>query len=198
MKNAKTVEIQNLINIVIHGRGGQGAITASNLLCECAFKAGFKDVLDIPKIGAERRGAPIQGFVRLSRDKEIKMYTGVRNADYTLVFDYTLLDIPSVVNSLSGIVLVNAPDFVNLDCIDPNLEVWIVDATGISMRNGLLISGFPILNTLILGAFAKMTGMYSLDIIKNVYKTRFGKNWEKNYLSAEEAYNSVKKVGRKI
>lgn len=197
MTNA--VQTKNdLINVTIHGRGGQGAITASNLLCECAFRAGFKDVLDIPKIGAERRGAPIQGFVRLSRVNEIKMYTGVRNADYTLVFDYTLLDIPSVVSSLSGEVLVNAPDFVNLDCIDPNLDVWIVDATGISMNNGLLIAGFPILNTLILGAFAKMTGMYSLDIIKEVYKARFGKNWEKNYIAAEQAYKSVKKVGRKI
>jgi pyruvate ferredoxin oxidoreductase gamma subunit len=198
MTKAMETQIQDLINVVIHGRGGQGAITASNLICECAFHAGFKDVLDIPKIGAERRGAPIQGFVRLSRKKEIKMYTGVRNADYTLIFDYTLLDIPSVVNSLSGVILVNAPDFVNLDCINPDLEVWIVDATGISMKNGLLISGFPILNTLLLGAFAKITGMYSLKIMKDVYKSRFGKNWEKNYISAEEAYNSVKKVGRKI
>lgn len=194
----KAVQTNDLINVIIHGRGGQGAITASNLLCACAFQAGFKDVLDIPKIGAERRGAPIQGFVRLSRDKEIKMYIGVRNADYTLIFDYTLLDIPSVVNSLSGVILVNAPDFVNLDCINPDLEVWIVDATGISMKNGLLIAGFPILNTLILGAFAKMTGMYSLDIMKDVYKGRFGKNWEKNYIAAEEAYKTVKKVGRKI
>ena len=196
MTNA--VQTKDLLNITIHGRGGQGAITASNLLCECSFRAGFKDVLDIPKIGAERRGAPIQGFVRLSRDKEIKMYTGVRNADYTLVFDYTLLDIPSVVNSLSGVILVNAPDFVNLDCINPDLEVWIVDATGISMENGLLIAGFPILNTLILGAFAKITGIYSLEIMKDVYKARFGKNWEKNYISAQAAYKTVKKVGRKI
>lgn len=194
----ESIQIQDLINVVIHGRGGQGAITASNLLCECAFRAGFKDVLDIPKIGAERRGAPIQGFVRLSRNKEIKMYTGVRNADYTFIFDYTLLDIPSVVESIKGTILVNAPDFVNLDCINPDLDVWIVDATGISMKNGLLISGFPILNTLLLGAFAKITGMYSLDIMKIVYKERFGKNWEKNYISAEEAYKSVKKVGRKI
>jgi len=194
----KVAQTKDLINVIIHGRGGQGAITASNLLCECAFRAGFKDVLDIPKIGAERRGAPIQGYVRLSREKEIKLYCEVRNADYTLIFDYTLLDIPSVVSSLSGIVLVNAPDFVNLDCINPNLEVWIVDATGISMKNGLMISGFPILNTLLLGAFAKMTGMYSLDIIKQVYKAKFGKNWEKNYIAAEESYNSIKKVGRKI
>ncbi|MBN2155154.1 MAG: 2-oxoacid:acceptor oxidoreductase family protein [Candidatus Lokiarchaeota archaeon] len=192
------VQTKDIINVVIHGRGGQGAITASNLLCECAFRAGFKDVLDIPKIGAERRGAPIQGFVRLSRDKEIKLYSGVRNADYTLIFDYTLLDIPSVVKSLSGIILLNAPEFMNLDCIDPSFEVWIVDATGISVKNKLMISGFPILNTLILGAFAKMTGIYSLDIIKDVYKARFGKNWEKNFLSAKEAYESVKKVGRKI
>ncbi len=188
----------DLINVVIHGRGGQGAITASNLLCACSFEAGFKDVLDIPKIGAERRGAPIQGFVRLSRDKEIKMYTGVRKADYTIIFDYTLLDIPSVVSSLSGTILINAPENVNLDCINSDLDVWIVDATGISMKNDLLIAGFPILNTLLLGAFAKITGMYSLDIMKNVYKDRFGKNWERNYVAAEEAYNSVKKVGRKI
>jgi pyruvate ferredoxin oxidoreductase gamma subunit len=195
---SKPVQTNDLINVIIHGRGGQGAITASNLMCECAFRAGFKDVLDIPKIGAERRGAPIQGFVRLSRDKEIKLYSEVRNADYTLIFDYTLLDIPTVVKSLSGKILINAPDFVNLDCINPELEVWIVDATGISMKNGLMISGFPILNTLLLGAFAKMTGIYSLEIMKQIYKAKFGKNWEKNYIAAQEAYNSVKKVGRKF
>jgi 2-oxoacid:acceptor oxidoreductase gamma subunit (pyruvate/2-ketoisovalerate family) len=191
-------QIKDLINVIIHGRGGQGAITASNLLCECSFRAGYKDVLDIPKIGAERRGAPIQGFVRLSRKDEIKMYSSVHDADYTIIFDYTLLDIQSVVDSLSGTILLNAPEFVNLDCINPDLDVWIVDATGISVKNNLMISGFPILNTLLLGAFAKITGIYSLDIIKEVYKWRFGKNWEKNYISAEEAYKSVKKVGRKL
>lgn len=187
-------EDKDMVEVTIHGRGGQGAITASNLLCECAFADGFKDALDIPKIGAERRGAPIQAFSKLSKSSEIKDFCGVTDADYTVVFDFTLLDIPSVVSSMSGVVLVNAPDHVNFDCIGKVEEVWVVDATGIAIKHGLVISGYPILNTLMLGAYSKISGNYSMETMKKILEKRFGSKAEKNYNAAMEAFNTVRKV----
>lgn len=189
-----TTEEKKYTEVTFHGRGGQGAITASNLLCEFVFEEGYADALDIPKIGAERRGAPIQAFSKLSKHAEIKDFCGVQQADYTFVFDFTLLDIPTVVNSLSGTILVNSPDFANFDCIGDDKEIWAVDATGIAIKNDLMISGYPILNTLMLGAYAKITGQYSLDTMKKVLEKRFGNKAEKNFIAAKEAYESVKKV----
>lgn len=182
------------IEVTFHGRGGQGAITASNLLCEFVFEEGYADALDIPKIGAERRGAPIQAFSKLSKDSEIKDFCAVEQADYTFVFDFTLLDIPTVVSSLSGTIIVNAPEFANFDCIGNVKEIWAVDATGIAIDNNLMLSGYPILNTLMLGAYAKITGQYSLETMKKVLEKRFGSKAEQNLLAAKQAYESVKKV----
>ncbi|MCP4761661.1 MAG: pyruvate ferredoxin oxidoreductase [archaeon] len=187
-------KVKGLTEVTIHGRGGQGAITASNLLCEFAFEEGYKDALDIPKIGAERRGAPIQAYSKLSKDGEIKDFCGITNADYTIVFDHTLLEIPSVASSLCGVVLVNAPSFINFNNISDDLAIWVVDATGISMKHGLMISGYPILNTLMLGAHAKVSGQYSLETMKKILDKKFGSKGEKNYLAAKEAYETVKKI----
>ncbi|MBD3351844.1 MAG: pyruvate ferredoxin oxidoreductase [Candidatus Lokiarchaeota archaeon] len=185
---------KDFTEVTFHGRGGQGAITASNLLCAFAFEEGYNDVLDIPKIGAERRGAPIQAFSKLSKEKEIKDFCAIKSADYTLVFDFTLLDIPSVATSLKGTVIINAPDFVDLDCIAHVKAIWLVDATNIAINNNLMISGYPILNTLMLGAYAKVTGQYTLETMKKVLNQRFGSRGEQNYIAAKEAFESVKKV----
>jgi pyruvate ferredoxin oxidoreductase gamma subunit len=193
--NMAIAKNENVVEVTIHGRGGQGAITASNLLCEYAFEEGYaKDVLDIPMIGAERRGAPIRGFSKLARNSEILDYCAVTNPDYTIIFDFTLLDIQSIVDSVKGVVLINAPDYVNLDCLGNLEEIWIVDATGIAIKNNLMLSGYPILNTLLLGAYAKITGQFSLETMKKVMKRRFGKNADRNYKAAKEAYDLVKKV----
>ncbi|MHA1341694.1 MAG: 2-oxoacid:acceptor oxidoreductase family protein [Promethearchaeota archaeon] len=184
-----------IIEVIFHGRGGQGSITASNLLCEFAFTEGYKDILDIPKIGAERRGAPVQAFSKLSPIDEIKNYCGIADPDYTLIFDFTLLDIPAIASSIRGTVIINAPEFVNFDCLGNVDEIWIVDATGIAIKNGLLISGYPILNTLMLGAYAKISGQYSLETMRKVLYKRFGPDrGKKNFIAAKEAYDKVKKI----
>jgi len=189
------VKSKDLIEIVFHGRGGQGAVTAADILCELAFTSGFKDMMSIPIIGAERRGAPIRAFCRLSKDKVIKIFCDIAQPDVTLVFDYTLLDIPSVVSSIkTGSVIVNAPDFVSFECIGDNIPVWRVDATGIAIKNDLLVAGYPILNTLMLGAYAKITQHYSVDVMKKVYDQKYGSKGSKNFIAAKEAYDTVLKV----
>ena len=74
-----------IIEITFHGRGGQTAITASQLLAQLAYEESFKDAIAIPIIGAERRGAPIQAFTKLSRNKTIKTYDSVTAPDYMLI-----------------------------------------------------------------------------------------------------------------
>jgi 2-oxoacid:acceptor oxidoreductase gamma subunit (pyruvate/2-ketoisovalerate family) len=186
---------KDLITVTFHGRGGQGAVMASTLLCELAFAEGYKDALDVPRIGAERRGAPVVADSKISKHKEIKDYSSVINADYTMVFDYTLLDMPSIAKGLSGVAIINAADFVNFDCISQVKEIWVVDATGIAIKNNLILAGYPVLNTLMLGAFMKVTGLFSQDTMKKVFQMKLGsKHYEANYIAAIEAYNSVKKV----
>jgi pyruvate ferredoxin oxidoreductase gamma subunit len=190
-----SVKSKELIEIVFHGRGGQGAVTAADILCELAFASGFKDMMSIPIIGAERRGAPIRAFCRLSKDKVIKIFCDISQPDFTLVFDYTLLDIPSVVSSIkTGTIIVNAPDFVKFNCIPENIPVWRVDATGIAIKNNLVVAGYPILNTLMLGAYAKVTQHYSINVMKKVYDEKYGSKGSKNYIAAKEAYDTVVKV----
>ena len=81
-----------IIEVTMHGRGGQTAITASQLLAELAYEKGFKDTIAIPIIGAERRGAPIQAFTKLSKNRPIKTYDSVVNPDFIIVFDTSLLE----------------------------------------------------------------------------------------------------------
>ena len=137
-----------IIEVTFHGRGGQTAITASQLLAQFSYEKGFKDAIAIPIIGAERRGAPIQAFTKISEDKPIKTYDSVTNPDYVIVFDTTLLEIPSVLDTIkSGVtVLANSKNPIDNCEFPENVKVYIVDATGICIKQGFMHSSGPILN----------------------------------------------------
>jgi 2-oxoacid:acceptor oxidoreductase gamma subunit (pyruvate/2-ketoisovalerate family) len=186
-----------IIEITMHGRGGQTAITASQLLAEFAFEKGFKDVIAIPIIGAERRGAPIQAFTKLSKDKQIKTYDSVVNPDYIIIFDISLLEIPQVQATIKDNVrlLLNSKVSIDTSKFGKNIKLYIVDATGICINKGLMHSSGPILNIPMLGAFGKITGYYDLNIMEKVIKKEFGlKKLEKNMIVAKDAFESVKEV----
>ncbi len=184
-----------IIEITFHGRGGQTAITASQLLTQLAFSKGFKDTIAIPIIGAERRGAPIQAFTKLSQDKQIKTYDGVVYPDYIFIFDTSLLDIPSVKATIKeGVkLIVNSQKPIDTSNLAKNIKVFLVDATGICIKRKFMHSSGPILNIPMLGAFGKITGYYDLKIMEKVLKKEFGeKKLEKNMSVARDAYESVK------
>lgn len=190
-------ENNKIVEVTFHGRGGQTAITASQLLAQLAFEKGFKDAIAIPIIGAERRGAPIQAFTKLSRNKVIKTYDSVKNPDYMLIFDVTLLNIPSIMATIkSGVtILINSKKPIDTCEFPENVKYFIVDATGICINQGFMHSSGPILNIPMLGAFGKITGFYDLDTMKKVIYNEFGENrGKKNFEVAVEAYNSVKEV----
>jgi len=174
-----------MIEIRFHGRGGQGAVTAAEILAKAAFEDG-KYCQAFPFFGAERKGAPVMAFSRI-HDKPIRRRYQVYNPDYVVVLDETLLEAVDIVSGLKegGKVVINTEEDLMLDSV----EVHTIDATGIALET----LGVPIVNTVMLGAFAKVTEEVSLDSIIKITKETFpGKIGEKNATAAEIAYEQVK------
>jgi 2-oxoacid:acceptor oxidoreductase gamma subunit (pyruvate/2-ketoisovalerate family) len=181
-----------LKEIRIHGRGGQGGVTAAELLARAAFKEG-KWVQAFPFFGAERRGAPVKAFARLS-DEPILVRSQIYNPDYVIVLDSGLLDLVDVTEGLkeNGIVIVNTqkPEELNLK----QCRVATVDATGIALELQLVVSGLPVLNTTMLGAFAKATGEVKLESVVEVIQQMWsGPAGEKNAKGAALSYERLVK-----
>ena len=186
-----------IVEITFHGRGGQTAITASQLLAQLAYEESFKDAIAIPIIGAERRGAPIQAFTKLSRSKAIKTYDSVTNPDYMFIFDPSLLDIPRILETIkSGVtLLINTKNPIDTCEFPEDIKIFIVDATGICINLDFMHSSGPILNIPMLGAFGKLSNFYNLDTMKKVIYGEFGEvKGKKNFEVAVEAFNNVKEV----
>ncbi|OPY27931.1 MAG: Pyruvate synthase subunit PorC [Methanobacterium sp. PtaU1.Bin242] len=176
-----------MIEIRFHGRGGQGAVTAAEILAKAAFEDG-KYCQAFPFFGAERKGAPVMAFSRIN-DSPIRRRYQVYNPDYVIVLDDTLLEAVDVLSGLKedGKVIINAKDDVNLT---KDVETYTIDATGIALE----ILGVPIVNTVMLGAFAGATDLVSLDSIIKVIKDTFpGKMGDKNANAAQIAYEKIKK-----
>ncbi|MCC7552279.1 pyruvate ferredoxin oxidoreductase subunit gamma [Candidatus Micrarchaeota archaeon] len=145
-----------MIEIRIHGRGGQGAVTAAELL---AIAVGFKgkSSQSFPYFGVERRGAPVQAYCRID-DKPIRVHQNVYTPDYIVVLDPTLIDSIDVCEGLKkeGTVIVNT--HLSSEQCKKKLkskqvgEVYTVDATSIALEK----IGKPIVNTAMLGAFVNL------------------------------------------
>ncbi|MFX0006596.1 MAG: 2-oxoacid:acceptor oxidoreductase family protein [Promethearchaeota archaeon] len=188
---------EKIVEISMHCRGGQTCITASQLLAEMAYEEGFRDTIAIPIIGAERRGAPIQAFSKISKIKSIKTYDSVVNPDYILMFDTSLLDIPTIKASIKeGVnLIINSADPIDTSDLPKKIKIFIVDATGICIQKNFMHASGPILNIPMLGAFAKVTGYYNLDTMEKVIKKEFGeKRLESNMSVAKDAYESVREM----
>lgn len=150
--------------IRFHGRGGQGAVIASNILANAAFLEG-KDVQAFPYFGVERRGAPVTAFTRLD-DKPIRIKFFIYNPNYVIVMDESLLKVVDVTAGLKdpGIVVINSirtPEEMGM----AEYKVATVDATTIALDHGLGSKVAPIVNTILLGAFAEATNEIKLDSI---------------------------------
>ena len=186
-----------IIEITFHGRGGQTAVTASQLLAEMTYEKGFEDAIAIPIIGAERRGAPIMAFTKVSKESKIRTYDSVKHPDYIMIFDTSLLEIPRIRESIPEdvILIINSKTKLNKEYLPKNAKVYIVDATGICIEEQFMHSSGPILNIPMLGAFGKVSGYFGLDTMKTVLKNVFGeKKIEKNMAVANRAFDTVKEL----
>jgi len=150
-----------------HGRGGQGAVTSAKLLADAAFRSGFAGVTSAPSFGAERRGAPVTASTRLS-DEQIRVYSQVTTPDIVVVLDESLLEVGGAANGLraGGTVIVNTSRPASELGLPEDTRVFASDVTGAAEASGVLVGGNPIVSAAILGAFAKATGLVTMDSVE--------------------------------
>ncbi len=184
-----------LVEIRFHGRGGQGTVVATILLAKAFFRAGYQ-VQSFPFFGVERRGAPVEAYVRLDKEK-ILLRTNVYYPDHVVVQDQTLLPGVNVTRGLKpgGWVLINSttPPAERKQFIGYHLA--LVDANRIALKNHLGTRTHPIVNTAMIGAFARMTGMPPLEAIREVIREEVPDTYMQNIAAAEDAYTDVQLIG---
>jgi len=174
-----------MIEIRFHGRGGQGSVTAAEILAKAAFEDG-KYSQAFPFFGVERRGAPVMAFTRID-DKQIDVRYQIYNPDYVLVLDDGLMDVVDVYSGLkeNGYVLINTTKKE----LASKKDVTMIDATGIALEN----LGVNIVNTIMLGSFAKKSGVISINsLLKVIGDTFSGRIGEKNIKATHIAYDQIK------
>jgi len=181
-----------VIEIRTHGRGGQGAVVASKVLATALFKEG-KFVQAFPAFGVERRGAPVVAFTRFD-DAPIRHRCEIYEPDHLIVLDHALtatVDVTSGLKERGWIVINSQTDPQNFPYID-RFHVAVVDANEIAWRHKLGSRATPIVNTAILGAFAKATGLVSLDAVVEAVLEYVPMKPEANKSATIDAFNEVR------
>jgi pyruvate ferredoxin oxidoreductase gamma subunit/2-oxoisovalerate ferredoxin oxidoreductase gamma subunit len=187
------VTSKDLVEIVFHGRGGQGAVTAANLLVAAALMDGNKGVQAFPFFGAERRGAPVRAFARISED-EIHLRSEIYTPDIVIVLDESIMDIVDVLKGLKkdGTILINTRKKPSEFDFSKIFNVATVDATGVALKHEILVGGIPVVNTPILGSVPKILDRVSLKAIQETVKGKWkGELANKNVKATQDAYDQV-------
>jgi len=181
-----------MIEIRIHGRGGQGAVVASKMLVTAAAKEG-KKVQAFPVFGAERRGAAVAAFARIDEQK-IRIHSEVYTPDYVVVLDPVLYKTVGVTTGLKegGMILLNSNQEPSSYSFPAQFKVATVDASGIARKHKLGSRTEPIVNTAILGAFARVTGIIGIEALAETIRESVPGKGKENEAAAREAYESVK------
>lgn len=183
-----------MIEIRFHGRGGQGAVVASEILATAFFKEG-KFVQAFPTFGVERRGAPVAAFVRCS-SSPIRLRCQIEEPDHVVVLDPTLVFAVQVTAGLKpgGWIVINSEhdptSFTNY--LDGGWQVACVDASGIAVEQELGTRTNPIVNTSVLGAFARATGLLQLESVLQAIRKGAPVRAEANVRAARSAFESVR------
>lgn len=179
-----------MIEMTIHGRGGQGGVTLAKLIASAYFLRNMH-VQAFGVYAAERSGAPVQAYVRADHE-EITNHNQVRNPDHVIVLDRTLIG-PRVVSGLKPdgwLILNSACPPGEFSQMFPGRRVATIDATGIAVANGLGTRAVPIVNTTMLGAVAKVLDLELSDVEGALRLVGFG---GPNVTSAREAFEKVVK-----
>ncbi|OQA38992.1 MAG: NADH-dependent phenylglyoxylate dehydrogenase subunit gamma [Parcubacteria group bacterium ADurb.Bin316] len=188
MSNHKTMK-----QIRIHGRGGQGVVTAAELIAIAAFYEGHTSQA-FPSFGVERTGAPIEAFARID-DKPIRTREHIYRPDFLIIQDATLLlavDVAKGCNPKTIAIINTAKPKAEIKINLPMENIHAIDATKIALEE----IGKNIVNTVILGAFAKTSGLISLKSLEKAIKQKFSEKGEeiisKNIKAITRAYNLTK------
>lgn len=180
-----------MIEVRIHGRGGQGGVLASMVMAHAVQRHGYH-VQVFPQFGVERRNVPVTAFARFDR-KPIRLRTQVTQPDCLLVLDPSLPRYMPVTQGLKpgGCIVLNAEDPSRLAVESNGWRVVWVDATAIAARHGIGTTTAPIVNTTMIGAFAAATGLFGEDDLLPAMSAVVP-HPERNAEAAREAYRSVK------
>jgi pyruvate ferredoxin oxidoreductase gamma subunit len=183
-----------MLQVRIHGRGGQGVVTAAEMLAVAAFEQG-RYAQAFPSFGSERMGAPVVAFCRID-DREIRLREPIVAPDVLIVQDPTLLHQVDVFQGLQpgGYVLINSSrsfDELGLGDITRRFRherLLTVPATEIALKH----LGRPLPNAVLLGGFAALSGLVTLEAVAHAIRDRFtGKVAESNAAAATGAYAEV-------
>jgi 2-oxoacid:acceptor oxidoreductase gamma subunit (pyruvate/2-ketoisovalerate family) len=184
--------LKSLVEFRWHGRGGQGAWTASELLARTALLEG-KYIQSFPEFGPERMGAPVTAFTRISMEP-IRIHCSIYEPDVVVVLDPSLLKSVPVASGVdeNGVFIVNSaeePVKVRKSLRTEKGKLWVIPATEIALK----ILGMPITNTAMLGTVARATEIVSLEGLEKTVKERFRPDLaEKNFAVIKEAYQEAK------
>ena len=181
-----------MYEIRFHGRGGQGAVMAAQALAEAAVREGF-EAQAFPYFGAERRGAPVEAYARINEKKIFQKFQ-IYEPDYLIILDETLMELEPLASGLKpgGKVVINstkAPEEIDLG-VGVNVHIATVDADAVALE----VLKMPVVNSAILGAFAKIESIVSLEAIKAAIESRFGERLgtragKLNAQAAQKAYD---------
>jgi pyruvate ferredoxin oxidoreductase gamma subunit len=180
-----------MYEIRFHGRGGQGAVVASTVLASAFFKEN-KFVQAFPSFGAERRGAPVVAFTRVS-DQEIRERFGIYEPDCLIILDSSLTRRQGIASGLKEghWIVINSDrkpeDFLFLG----PYRVATLDANSIAQKFGLGSVSVPIVNTTILGAFSRATQTVTIESIMEAVRENVPSKPENNAKAALEAFQKV-------
>jgi len=184
------VNTAGLIEIRWHGRGGQGAVTSAELVAQAAINEG-RYAQAFPAFGAERRGAPVVAFVRIHTDEPIRVRAEVAEPDVVVVLDPGLLRVVNVTSGLkaNGMVVINTkkqPEQIRQE-FSLNWSLATVDATKIARE----LLGVPIVNTSMVGALLRATGVVKLESLFEPLRQRFGRLAERNISAMKRAHEET-------
>jgi len=179
-----------MIEICVYGRGGQGGVTLAELVARAAISEG-KHAQSMPSFGPERRGAPVLAFLRVNEAERIKIRAEVTEPDVLVVLDPGLLHVGGVVSRLKkdGTAVVNTKKSHDemKSKLDGVKKIATVDAMSIAKE----VLGLPIVNTTMIGAMVKATGVVKLESLEEPMKERFGKVATKNVEAMRKAYEET-------
>jgi len=182
-----------MIEIKISGRGGQGAVLASQILAAAFFEKGMQ-VQSFPSFGAERRGAPVSAFLRADT-REITIRYGVQHPDWIVLFDAGLLQNPMVMGGATGktSLLLNTHEG-KTPALPAGNVVYAVDATAVAEKLNLKTTSFSIVNTAMVGAFSSAADLIDLESVLAAIGTLVPVKREDNIEAARQAYKMVRKI----
>jgi len=188
--------MQDNVEVRWHGRGGQGAVTASKILAEAALASG-KFIQAFPEYGPERAGAPVKSFNRISA-KPINTHLQIANPDIVVVLDPTLIGMVDVCEGLSetGVLIINTgknPSDIKRELKMAKGKVATVDATSIAIRE--FKRNIP--NTPMIGALVKVTGILKIEDVFDGFKKQYTGKFspevvEANLKAMKAAYDEAK------